>query len=66
MEGESCVFVPEPIFSPGFPFWHPRRIFLLIITLLTAIANSSAGRTNMLHGVVRLILFLSYVALMFD
>ncbi len=40
--------------------------WLLLFTMLVAIVNFSSERTNVLHGVVHLILFLTYVMLIFD
>lgn len=42
------------------------EIFLLIITLLVAIVNFNSERTNILHGFVHLVLFATYVILIFD
>jgi Ca2+:H+ antiporter len=39
---------------------------LLLITLLVSIVNFSSERTNVLHGVVHLTLFVTYVVLIFD
>ncbi len=42
------------------------EVYLLLFTMLVAIVNFSSERTNVLHGVVHLILFLTYVMLIFD
>ena len=42
------------------------NLYLLLITLLVAIVNFTSERTNVLHGVVHLMLFFTYVALIFD
>jgi len=42
------------------------EIYLLLITLLVAMVNFQSGRTNVLHGFVHLILFLTYIVLIFD
>ncbi|WP_336511692.1 hypothetical protein [Candidatus Accumulibacter phosphatis] len=39
---------------------------LLLITLPVSVVNIQSGRTNMLQGVVHLVLFLTYVVLIFD
>ena len=39
---------------------------LLLITLLVAVVNFSSQRTNVMHGLVHLVLFLTYVVLIFD
>jgi len=44
----------------------PAALYLLLLTLLVAIVNLSSERTNVLHGVVHLTLFLTYVVLIFD
>lgn len=44
----------------------PANLYLLLLTLLVAIVNLSSERTNVLHGVVHLTLFFTYVVLMFD
>ena len=40
--------------------------YLLLITLLVSVVNFSSERTNVLPGVVHLILFLAYIVLIFD
>jgi Ca2+:H+ antiporter len=42
------------------------EIVLLVITLATIIVNASSGRTNVLQGAVHLVLFISYLVLIFD
>ncbi len=42
------------------------EVFMLIVTLLTAVINASSGRTNILQGVVHLLLFVTYLVLIFD
>jgi Ca2+:H+ antiporter len=42
------------------------NLYLLLITLLVSIVNFSSERTNVLHGVVHLTLFVTYVVLIFD
>ena len=41
-------------------------IVLLTLTLLVSVVNIGSGRTNILQGAVHLILFISYVILIFD
>ena len=41
-------------------------IVLLLLTLLVSLINFGAGRTNILQGAVHLILFVSYIVLIFD
>ena len=41
-------------------------IVLLILTLLVSVVNFGIGRTNVLQGVVHLILFFSYIVIIFD
>ena len=45
---------------------EPAEIFLLLFTLLVAMVNFSNERTNVLHGFVHLVLFATYVVLIFD
>jgi Ca2+:H+ antiporter len=45
---------------------EPAEIFLLLFTLLVAMVNFNSERTNVLHGFVHLILFATYVVLIFD
>lgn len=40
--------------------------FLLIFTLMLAIVNFNSERTNILYGVVHLVLFMTYIMLIFD
>ncbi|MFQ5935510.1 MAG: calcium:proton antiporter [Acidiferrobacterales bacterium] len=42
------------------------NVYLLLFTLLVAVVNFSSERTNVLMGVVHLVLFLTYVVLIFD
>ena len=42
------------------------EITLLVLTVLVTVRSFSAPRTNVLHGIVHLILFLAYVVLIFD
>ncbi|MFQ6024837.1 MAG: calcium:proton antiporter [Acidiferrobacterales bacterium] len=42
------------------------EVYLLVFTLLVAVVNFSSEQTNVLHGVIHLILFLTYVVLIFD
>jgi len=44
----------------------PVDIVLLAITLLLSVVSFGTGRTTVLHGVVHLIIFASYVVLIFD
>ena len=44
----------------------PTEILLLVLTYLLAINTLSTGRTNVLHGVLHIALFLAYVVLIFD
>jgi Ca2+/H+ antiporter len=39
---------------------------LLLITWLVAMVNFQSERTNVLHGFVRLVLFATYIVLIFD
>lgn len=41
-------------------------MIILLLTLMTSIVNASGGRTNILEGVVELLLFASYIVLIFD
>ncbi len=45
---------------------EPAEGHLLLITLLVAVVNFTSLRTNVLHGVVHIMLFLTYVVLIFD
>ena len=42
------------------------EIYLLLLTLLVSIVNFSSERTNVLQGFVHLILFMTYIVLIFD
>ena len=42
------------------------EVYLLLLTMLVAVVNFSSERTNVLHGVVHLVLFLTYIMLIFD
>ena len=42
------------------------EIYLLVLTLLVSIVNLNSERTNVLQGIVHLILFFSYIMLIFD
>ena len=42
------------------------EIYLLLFTFMVAIVNFSMQRTNVLHGFVHLVLFVTYVVLIFD
>ncbi|QDU61644.1 Sodium/proton antiporter ChaA [Planctomycetes bacterium Pan216] len=44
----------------------PLQIVLLSLTLLLSVISFTTGRTNVLQGVVHLIVFASYVVLIFD
>jgi Ca2+:H+ antiporter len=41
-------------------------LVILVVTLATIVINASSGRTNVLQGVVHLLLFAAYVVLLFD
>lgn len=45
---------------------EPVQIILLALTLLVSVINFGAERTNVLQGAVHLILFISYIILIFD
>jgi Ca2+:H+ antiporter len=45
---------------------EPAEIFLLLFTLLVAMVNFNSERTNVLHGFVHLVLFATYIVLIFD
>jgi len=45
---------------------EPIQIVLLVVTLVTMIVNAGSGRTNVLQGVVHLLLFATYAVLLFD
>ena len=45
---------------------EPTDIVLLVLTLLVSVVNFGAGRTNVLQGAVHLIIFVSYIVLIFD
>jgi len=42
------------------------EIYLLVLTLLVSIVNLNSERTNVLQGIVHLILFFTYIVLIFD
>lgn len=42
------------------------EILLLVLTLFVSIVNFGSGKTNVLHGFVHLLLFATYVMLIFD
>ena len=42
------------------------EIILLILTLVVTLINFGVARTNIMHGVVHLILFITYIVLIFD
>jgi Ca2+:H+ antiporter len=42
------------------------ELYLLLITLLVSIVNLNSERTNVLHGFVHLILFFTYIVLIFE
>ena len=42
------------------------EIYLLLLTLLVAVVNVTSERTNVLQGIVHLILFLTYIVLIFE
>jgi Ca2+:H+ antiporter len=44
---------------------EPAQIVLLLLTLLVSVVNFGIGRTNVLQGAVHLILFFTYVMLIF-
>ena len=44
----------------------PAELHLLVLTLLVTVANFAVPRTNVLQGVVHLVLFVTYVVLIFD
>jgi Ca2+:H+ antiporter len=45
---------------------EPLEIVLLSLTLLTCVISFGTGRTNVQQGLVHLVLFISYVVLIFD
>ena len=45
---------------------EPLEIVLLTLTLLLSVVSFGTGRTNVLQGIVHLIVFASYVVLIFD
>ena len=45
---------------------EPAESYLLLFTLLVAVVNLNSERTNVLHGLVHLVLFATYVMLIFD
>ncbi len=42
------------------------EVYLLLFTLLVAVVNFTMERTNVLHGLVHLVLFFTYIVLIFD
>jgi Ca2+:H+ antiporter len=44
----------------------PADLHLLMLTLLVSVVNFVTVRTNVLHGIVHLVLFLTYLVLIFD
>jgi len=42
------------------------EIYLLLITLLVSILNLNSGRSNILQGLVHLVLFFTYIILIFE
>lgn len=42
------------------------ELYLLLITLLCSIHNLNSQRTNVMHGIVHLVLFFTYIVLIFD
>jgi Ca2+:H+ antiporter len=45
---------------------EPPQIVILLLTLLASVVTFGVGRTNVLQGAVHLILFCTYVMLIFD
>ena len=45
---------------------EPLEIVLLSLTLLLSVVSFGTGRTTVLQGIVHLILFASYIVLIFD
>ena len=45
---------------------EPLEIALLSLTLLLSVVSFGTGRTTVLQGIVHLILFSSYIVLIFD
>ncbi|MGI9590577.1 MAG: calcium:proton antiporter [Myxococcota bacterium] len=45
---------------------EPAELYLLLLTLLVCTVNFTIARTNVLHGIVHLVLFFTYVVLIFD
>ena len=39
---------------------------LLLLTLAVSVVNFSSGRTNVLQGVIHILLFASYIVMIFD
>lgn len=39
---------------------------LLVLTLIMSIVNLSSGKSNIIHGVVHLIIFAAYIMFIFD
>ncbi|MEM8561129.1 MAG: calcium:proton antiporter [Pseudomonadota bacterium] len=44
----------------------PVDSILLVVTILVALVTFSSGRTSITHGIVHLVLFLTYIMLVFD
>ncbi len=44
----------------------PQELVILVLTLLICMVNFGSGRTNILQGAVHLIMFMTYVVLLFD
>ena len=42
------------------------EILLLVLTLLVSMVNFASGKSNVLQGIVHLLLFASYIVLIFD
>ncbi len=42
------------------------HLYLLLITLLVTVVNFAQQRTNVMHGIVHIVLFFTYIALLFD
>ncbi len=45
---------------------EPVDLVLLISTIVVSIVTFSSNRTNVIHGIVHLILFISYIVMIFD
>ena len=44
----------------------PQELVILVLTLLICMVNFGSGRTNILQGAVHLIIFMTYLVLLFD